>query len=318
MTMGSSGSIVDVPGVKVAHHTNEDEGTGLTVLVFPEGSTGSVEIRGGAPGTRETDLLRPENTVDAIDAILLTGGSAFGLDAAAGVMRWLRERGRGCRVGEAIVPIVPAAVIFDEGAARGNAPGACDAERALETMDCEGAEVGRVGAGTGATVGKILGFERASAAGVGTASLSPRGEFKIGALAVVNALGDVIAEDGSVLAGPTAEGSLSSQQMILNAPQKPRQGENTTLVVVATNARLTKSEALRVAVMAADGLARSISPAHTPFDGDATFVVSTGSETADILTVGTAAAEVVARAIRSCVAPTDGQEFPGDNGVNGA
>ncbi|MFO7941618.1 MAG: P1 family peptidase [Bacillota bacterium] len=304
MTVDLVGSITDVPGVRVAHHTDETKGTGLTVLLFPEGSRGSVEVRGGAPGTRETDLLRPENTVNELDAILLTGGSAFGLDAAAGVMRWLRERGRGYRVAQAIVPIVPAAVIFDEGAARGNAPEAGDAERALEAMDCDGTEVGRVGAGTGATVGKISGFERASAGGVGIASLSPRGEFTIGALAVVNALGDVIAEDGTVLAGPNPEGSLSSRDLILNSPTNPGEGENTTLVVVATDARLAKADALRVAVMAGDGLARSIRPSHTPFDGDATFVVSTGDKDVDLLTLGTAAAEVTARAIRRSV--TDG------------
>ncbi len=299
--MDRAGSITDVAGVAVGHHTDAERGTGLTVIILPEGSTGSVEVRGGAPGTRETDLLRPENTVNRVDALLFAGGSAFGLDAAAGLMEGLREADRGFRVGDTVVPIVPGAVIFDEGAMLGFAPGPAEARRAFENADTGAFRTGRVGAGTGATVGKVLGHGYASPGGLGTASVVVPGGLRVGAMAVVNALGDIIGENGETLAGIGKGADVGSEDLIMRSEGSGIPGASTTLVAVVTDARLTKAEALRVAVMAGDGLARSIRPSHTPFDGDAVFVLSTGDGVADVLRIGTAAALAVERAIRNSV-----------------
>ncbi len=294
-----SGSITDVAGVRVGHFSDPQSGTGLTVAVFPEGSRGSVDVRGGAPGTRETDLLRPENTVERIDALLFSGGSAFGLDAAAGIMQRMSAEGRGFSLAKAVVPIVPAAVIFDEGAARGHAPTADDAIRAYDSATPSRCERGRIGAGTGATVGKVAGWEKASPGGLGNASREIGDGVTVAAMAVVNALGDIVDSDGSILAGLDARGG--SRDAILGGGGNIPSGASTTLVLVVTDAALTKAQALRVAVMAGDGLARSIRPSHTPFDGDAVFVVSAGDFDADVLRVGTAAAWVVEDAIRDAV-----------------
>ncbi len=304
-------TITDIAGFGVGHHTDVEAGTGLTVIVAPEGSTGAADVRGGAPGTRETEMLRPENSVDRVDAILLAGGSAFGLDAAAGVMRWLREQGRGFRIGDAIIPIVPGAVIFDEGARRGLAPDQAAGYRAMQALTYSSCPTGRVGAGTGATVGKTMGFDRAQPGGLGSASVSLPGGVTVAALAVVNALGDVVDAGGRVLAGLTGNALEGTENMILGGQAGGAPMANTTLVVVATDAGLSKAEALRVSIMAGDGLARSIRPVHTPMDGDVVFTVSSGRRRADLLSVGTAAAVAVERAVRDSVCERDASRIDG-------
>ena len=280
--------ITEVEGVLVGHVTDRERASGCTVVLCPEGTVVSGEVRGGAPGTRETDLLRPGMLVEEADAVLLAGGSAFGLAAADGVMRWLEERGRGFETGIARVPIVPAAVMFDLGvgdpAAR---PGADDGYAACEAAGIE-VEEGSVGAGTGATVAKLHGLDRALKGGLGT-DVVTRGGVRVAALAVVNALGEVLDEDGSVLAGarPGPEGA-------------PGPG-NTTLAVVATDARLTRERAHLLAIAAHDGLARAIRPAHTMWDGDAVFTLATGRVEAPQAQLEAMAEEVLARAIRRAV-----------------
>lgn len=266
-----------------------------------------VEVRGSAPGTRETDLLRPGMLVERVHALALCGGSAFGLAAAEGVMRYLRERGVGVLAGPARVPIVPAAVIFDLGQGRADAyPGpeagyaAClEAER---RSDC--AE-GAVGAGTGATVGKLLGPERCSPGGVGTASVRLPSGARVGALAIVNAVGDVVGEDGRVLAGARGEDGRPADAWRLlleeGLPALPPLASCTTLGVLATDARLDKARCRKLAELGQDGLALAIRPVHTMFDGDTVFALSLGSAEADLTSLGVAAVEAMARAIRRAV-----------------
>jgi L-aminopeptidase/D-esterase-like protein len=290
-------TITDVPGVRVGHWSDHQAKTGCTVLLLPpEGAVASVDVRGPAPGTRETDLLRPGRLVERVHAICLCGGSAFGLAAVDGVMRFLRERDVGYQAGPARVPIVPAAVVFDLASGSAEAfPGpeqgyaAClDAERP------SGAELrqGRVGAGTGVTVGKLLGAERSSAGGLGSAGLELPGGVLVAALAVVNAVGDVVGEDGRILAGVGGGRALLEG----SAQEPPPAGSNTTLGVVATNAALDKAHCRTLAELAQDGLARAIRP-RTMYDGDSVFFLSTGAVEADLTTLGAAAAEVLRRAI---------------------
>ena len=273
-----------LPGVLVGHDTDGRRPTGVTVVLLPEGTTGGVAVRGAAPGTRETDLLDPVNTVDAVDAIVLSGGSAFGLDAAGGVMRWLEARGRGVPVGPVRVPIVPAAVIFDlwvgDPVIRPDAASgarACDAA----TSFSEAAQ-GNVGAGAGASVGKLLGPDRAMRGGVGVATLQAHG-LTVSAVVVVNAVGDVVdPRTGEVLAGARlAADSLDvadSVGSMLGAPPGPgSSGANTTVGVVVTDALLTKAQVTRLAQVAHDGLARTIRPVHTSMDGDTIFAAATGT-----------------------------------------
>ncbi len=293
------GYLTDVSGVRLGHYTDSHGQTGLSVLLFPGGATASVDVRGAAPGTRETDLLRPENTVTEIHGLLLTGGSAFGLDAAAGLMRFLRERGEGVQVGNLRVPIVPAAVIFDLFAGSEAVPGAEHAYGAAKSATKGPFSTGRVGAGTGATVGKILGMDHAAPGGVGTQSILLPGGARVGAFAVVNAWGDVISAEGRVLAGVRA--SRSTASMVLEGNPMSFAGGNTTLGVIVTDAALDKSGCLRVAQMAHDGLARSLNPCHTPVDGDVVFTVSTGTKGASVLSLGVAAASALADAIRFSV-----------------
>jgi L-aminopeptidase/D-esterase-like protein len=300
-------AITDVAGLAVGHFTHPARATGCSVLLCGQGAVAGVDVRGGAPGTRETDLLRPQNSVDRVHAVLLTGGSAFGLAAADGVMRWLEERGLGFPVGAVRVPIVPAAVIFDlwhgdlslrPDSAAGYA--ACDAASALPPAQ------GSVGAGAGATVGKLFGIERAMAGGIGTASLRVGG-ITVGALMVVNATGDVLdPSDGQVVAGArrsaTSLHSIDSTAALLRGdlPERLRPGGATTIGIVATDAALDKAQCTQLAAMAHDGLARCISPAHTPFDGDTLFALSLGGRAtpaASLALLGTLAAEAGARAI---------------------
>ncbi|HET6561342.1 MAG TPA: P1 family peptidase [Marmoricola sp.] len=295
--------ITDVPGIRVGHWTDSVGLTGCTVVLLPEeGAIASVDVRGAAPGTRETDLLQPGRTVERVHAILLTGGSAFGLAAADGVMTYLAERGVGVETMDARVPIVPAAVLYDLGA------GSADAhpDAAAGHAACVDAEPGSpcgsgpFGAGTGATVGKLLGPEDASAGGIGSASIGLPGGGVVGAVAAVNAVGDVVAEDGTVLAGALPTG-VEDRLLVEGMPARPLPSGNTTLVVVATDVSLTRAQAHRLAVVAHDGLARAIRPVHTSLDGDAVFTVSTGEREEDQVVLETAAVRVVAEAIRRAV-----------------
>ena len=302
----SGSGLTAVPGIKVGHFTLSERPTGCTVVLTEAGAVAGVDVRGAAPGTRETDLLAPVNTVDRVHAIVLSGGSAFGLDTAGGVMRYLEERQIGFDTGVAKVPIVPAAILFDLGVGDARIrPGADCGYRAASAATSGPVLEGSVGAGAGATVGKLAGTGRAMKGGIGSAAIRLPNGLVVAALAAVNAAGDVIdPSTGRVVAGARTEDGhhLADVRQLLRSGTLvgiTRPGENTTLVVVATNAKLTKTEATKVAQMAHDGLARTISPAHTPLDGDTVFAVATGaySGTADVLTVGSLAAEAVADAI---------------------
>lgn len=301
------GSLTDVAGLSVGHATRSDRPTGCTVVLCPQGVVCGVDQRGGAPGTRETDLLKSENTVDRVHAVLLTGGSAFGLDAAGGVMRWLDEHGHGLAVGHARVPIVPAAVLFDlwVGDARIR-PGADDGHAACEAASTAAPAQGRIGAGAGAMVGKLFGIERAMPGGIGTASLKV-GAFTVGALVAVNAIGDVLAADGQVMAGARradGQGLVRASERLFagEGPLRVMAGMATTIGVVATDAQLTKAQANKLATLAHHGLSRAIDPV-TVNDGDTLFALATGTagRSGDLSALGAMAAEAVARAIRNAV-----------------
>ena len=319
-----------VGGIKVGHFTLSERPTGCTAILTEAGATAGVDVRGGAPGTRETDLLQPTNMVPQVHAIVLSGGSAFGLDAASGVMRYLEEKGVGFDVGIAKVPIVPAAVLFDLGVGGKPSvrPSADCGYRAAQAATGGPVAEGNVGAGAGATVGKSAGPGRAMKAGIGTASITTADGLVVAALVAVNAVGDIIdPATGRVVAGVrTVDGKgLADARSIVRAgdfggrrpgaPAPPRPAENTTIGVVATNAVLTKAnttigvvatnavltkaEAQKVAQMAHDGFARAISPTHTPGDGDTIFALATGTRPGDanVFLIGALAAEVMADAI---------------------
>jgi len=305
---GSPGSLCDVRGLRVGHYAHPQAPTGCTVVLCEQGVVAGVDVRGAAPGTRETDLLRPENTVSVIHGLVLTGGSAFGLAAADGVMRWLAERGHGLPVGQVKVPIVPAAVLFDlwlHDAA--TAPDAAAGRAACEAASATQQARGSVGAGRGATVGKLLGVSRSMKGGLGMASLRIGG-VTLAAMVAVNAVGDVVdPRSGAVLAGSRgADGRpRSSVQALLDGEPLggALAGTATTLGVIATDARLTKAQANKLAQIAHDGLARTIQPVHTVMDGDVLFAVATGmaEQDGDMALLGAAAAEVVARAVLDAV-----------------
>ena len=292
-------SITDVPGVRAANLTLE--GTGVTVIVLPEGTVASCEVRGGAPAARETALLEPTKLVEHVDAIVLSGGSAFGLATADGAMEVLAAEDRGFRSSAGPVPIVPAAAIFDLVESGGHRPSAADGADATRLALAGGAlEQGRVGAGRGATVGKWRGAADRVAGGLGSAS-ARLGRFTVGAVAVVNAVGDVIAADGSMLAGSSAPAEVGA------FPEPPLgPGESTTLVVVATDAPLSKVGCRLVAESAHVGLARALRPVATRFDGDIAFAVSVGGpgteEPAHLDRLRLLCVEVVAAAVRASVA----------------
>ena len=303
-----SGSLTDVAGLSVGHWTDAQAATGCTVVLCDgDGAVAGVDVRGSAPGTRETDLLDPVNAVQRVHAVLIGGGSAFGLDAASGVMRWLEAHGRGVEVGPLRVPIVPAAVLFDLPVGRPDVrPDAAAGEAACEAASTEPVPQGCVGAGTGATVGKLFGFERATKSGLGSASVGLPGGVSVGAVVAVNAAGDVIdPASGAVIAGPRLpEGGFArSSEWLRERPAEIGIGGSTTLAVVATDAELTKVEATKVARMAHDGLARAIDPVHTMLDGDTVFALATGAAgtAADVTAVGAAAATVLARAVLAAV-----------------
>jgi L-aminopeptidase/D-esterase-like protein len=301
----SADSITRVAGIEVGQFTDTRRPTGCSVVIARAGAVAGVDVRGAAPGTRETDLLHPSNLVDRAHAILLAGGSAWGLDAAAGVMRWLEEQGIGLDVHFGLVPIVPAAVLFDlpVGDARIR-PDAQAGYLACQAASREPPAQGNVGAGAGALVGKLFGLARAMRGGIGSASVTLDG-VTVGALVACNALGDVIdPETAQVIAGArTTDGKalLNIRRAILagELPQPLLAGTNTTIGVIATDAILTKAQAHRLAQVAHDGLARSINPVHTLSDGDALFTLGTGQsgKTAGMMVLGTLAAEVTARAV---------------------
>ena len=317
--MNPAGSITDVAGLSVGHFTDTRRPTGCTVILTPEGAVAGVDVRGAAPGTRETELLSPLNAVEQVHAIVLAGGSAFGLDAAGGVMRWLDERGFGIEVGPIRVPIVPAAILFDLWVGDASIrPDAASGYAACKAASTEPVAEGNVGAGTGATVGKLFGIERAMRGGIGTASVTVGG-ITVGALVAVNAIGDVIDPGtGQVVAGArTADGSqrLGTMRALLRgdmpAPLQP--GMATTLGVVATDAVLTKAQANKMAQMAHDGLARSINPVHTMTDGDTVFALATGrsGRSASLTLIGALGAEVMAAAVLRAVRAATRLSGPG-------
>jgi L-aminopeptidase/D-esterase-like protein len=314
----AQGAIVDVPGLQVGHFTLSQRLTGCTVVLAPHGAVGAVDVRGAAPGTRETDLLDPANLVDQVHAVVLSGGSAFGLDAATGVVRWLDEQGIGFETGHGRVPIVPAAVLFDLPVVRPGddpraRPGAEAGYAACQAASTAPPAAGNVGAGAGACVGKLFGLERCMKGGIGNASVRV-GPWVVGALVACNAVGDVIdPATGQVLAGArTADGlSLLDTQRALLAGERanrPLPGTNTTIGVVATNANLTKAQAKRLAMSAHDGLARSIRPAHTLLDGDTLFAMATGTETGsvDLMLLTVMAAEATALATVNAIEHAQG------------
>jgi len=304
MKVGAKG-LTDVSGIKVGHFTLTERPTGCTVILTgAAGATAAVDVRGAAPATRETDLLSPVNTVQIAHAIVLSGGSAFGLDAASGVMRYLEENRIGFAFGQAHVPIVPAAALFDLTVGDGRIrPNADCGYQAARRASIDAVQEGNVGAGAGATVGKTAGTSRAMKAGIGTASVTMADGLVVAALVAVNSLGDIINPDnGRVVAGVrNSDGKTltDARTLVRSGAVKFRAGENSTLAVVATNAVLSKTEAKRVAEMAHDGFARAIDPVHTPVDGDVVFTLATGSKTgpADAGLIGILAAEVTARAI---------------------
>ncbi len=300
-------SICDVPGIRVGHAQDLKAKTGCTVVLCEEGAVAGVDLRGSAPGTRETELLRPGFLVQRVQAVVLAGGSAFGLDAAGGVQKYLVEHDKGYDARGIRVPIVPAAVIFD--LATGDPSVKPDKkmgyEACLNASDRENRR-GAVGVGIGATVGKILGMDFAMNSGVGMASQTLSGEVVVAALAVVNALGDVVdPATGQIVAGarnPLGEGFLDTVLFMKRQSfESPLPVENTTLVVVATNAKFSKEEINKVAQMAQNGIGRTIRPAHTMYDGDLVFALSYGEKVSDVNLVGEVAAEVAAQAILDAV-----------------
>jgi L-aminopeptidase/D-esterase-like protein len=298
-------ALTDVPGLKVGHWTNLEAATGCTVILCPEGAVAGVDVRGGAPGTRETDLLNPACMVEKVHAICLAGGSAYGLAAADGVMRWLEEHGYGFDVRVARVPIVPTAVIFDLALGRADVrPDAAAGYAACDAASAGPIAEGCVGAGAGATVGKVLGYHYGMKGGLGTASLHLNDGVVIAALAVVNAAGDIVdTKTNQIVAGARrADGAGFADIMAtlaggVGASRESWGARNTTLGVVATNVALTKAGVNKLAQMAQTGLARAIRPVHTLIDGDVVFALSLGDKSGDPTVIGALAADLLSEAI---------------------
>lgn len=306
-----SGYITDVSGIKVGHWDSNEGMTGCTVVICEEGATCGVDVRGSAPGTRETDLLKPEKLVDKVHAIVLSGGSAFGLDAASGVMKYLEENDIGFDVGVTRVPIVCGAVIFDLNIGDYRIrPDFNAGYIACKHASADENRQGNIGCGMGATVGKILGPDNAMKSGLGSASMRI-GELWVGAIVAVNSFGDVYDyKTNKLLAGAIDK---KNKKLVNSYELMKEKGKtagfpmrNTTIGVVATNAILTKAEANKVAQLAQNGLARSINPVHTMFDGDTVFAMSTGKINSDINFVGTLSSEVMSMAITNAVLSADG------------
>jgi L-aminopeptidase/D-esterase-like protein len=322
-----SRGLTEVQGLKVGHHTLGERPTGCTVvLVEGEGAVGGVSQRGGAPGTSETDLLDPLNTVDKVNAVVLSGGSAYGLDARQGVVRYLEERGIGYKTSAGVVPIVPAAILFDLGFG-GNSkirPTADCGYKAAAAASTEAVVEGNVGAGAGATVGKMGGVvehpgypggrRMPMKAGIGSAAIRLPSGLVVSAIVAVNAVGDIIdPESGKIIAGArNPDGTLADVRKLLRAGavgrrSSPRAGENTTIGVVATNAKVSKADVNRVALMADDGFARAITPSHTAGDGDTVFALATGrwDGEVNVSVIGALAAEAMAEAVVRAASKAD-------------
>lgn len=303
------GSLTDVEGIRVGHFTSSERPTGCTVILTPDGATAGVDVRGSAPGTRETDLLDPVNMVQEVHAVVLSGGSAFGLESATGVVRYLGERDIGFTTGARNVPIVSAAILYDLGLGDPSIfPDADAGYRACLAATTEPVSEGNVGAGAGATVGKSMGPGRAMKGGLGTASFTTPEGIVVGAIVAVNAVGNIVdPANGRIVAGARNDdgtGFLDTRRLTSFDPGEAGAfAENTTIGLVATNAAFTKTQMTKVAQMAQDALARTIYPAHTPSDGDAVFALSTGAREggANLGGVGALAAEVLARAILRAV-----------------
>ena len=302
-------TLTAVPGIKVGHVTDRQGATGCTVVLCPPKTTGAVDVRGGAPGTRETDLLQAHNRVDEVTAVMLSGGSAFGLATADGVMRWHEERETGYKSGSGVVvPIVPTAILFDLTVGpKGVYPDADYGYQACENAAAAAVTCGSVGAGTGARVGAFLGNARASKGGIGSAALELENGLIIAALVAVNAFGNVIDEHGQILAGLRTEGdrgfapALTALTAMIDSRRTSSERENTVIGVVATNGKLNKAQAHKVAQMSHDGIARAVNPSHTMFDGDTMFALATGEIPAWPTIVGAYAADLVASSIRYAV-----------------
>jgi L-aminopeptidase/D-esterase-like protein len=306
-----------VPGIKVGHFTVAARPTGCTVVLADPAAVAGVDVRGSAPGTRETDLLNPVNLVDRVNAIVLSGGSAFGLDAASGAVRYLDEHGIGYDTAGGKVPIVPAAILFDLAVGDSKVrPTADCGYRAAAAATAGTVEEGNVGAGAGATVGKLAGSARAMKGGIGTASITLPGGLVVAALVAVNAVGTIVdPSNGRAVAGvrrPDGKALADVRQLLRagEARQPLKGGESTTIAVVATNARLTKTEATKIAQMAHDGVARTVVPAHTPYDGDTIFALATGTmeKAPELLVIGALAADAVSDAILRAVRAARGIE----------
>jgi L-aminopeptidase/D-esterase-like protein len=286
-------------GFTVGHWTNEEAGTGCTVVIPPRGNVASVDVRGNSPGSRELESLHTDRRLNEIHAIVLAGGSAFGLAAAHGVVEWLEERGIGFETPIATIPIVPAAVVFDLGAMRSDVrPGPAEGRAACESAREDDVAVGRVGAGTGATVGKWAGREFLAPGGLGIGEAEESGA-RVAALAVVNPIGDVLAADGTVLAGTSAP----NPRMVLPGPE-PSGPTNTVLVVVAVEAALDKRDVAFLAARGSDGVTSTVRPAHTRYDGDVTFAIAApaaGTAPANVDLLGYLATQAVTNAVRNAV-----------------
>ncbi len=308
-------SITDVPGFRVGHAQNLKGATGCTVILCPPGTIGGLDVRGSAAGTRQTDCLQSFHFVDEVHAVLLAGGSAFGLDAAGGVMQFLEEKEVGYQTSAAKVPIVPTAIIYDLGLGESRIrPDKEMGYQACLNSHGELLEEGSVGVGTGASVGKLLGISFATKGGVGTRSIALPNGILVGGLVVVNAFGDVVdPQNGKILAGARDPKNphrfVDSAAMIKGGTAWPRQNakfQNTSLGVVATNVKLSKRQAIKVAQMAQVGFARTISPVHSTVDGDLIIALSTGNLTADVNTVGVLAEEAVASSVIRAIQKADG------------
>lgn len=306
------GFLTDVGNIKVGHAQNNDAGTGCSVIIPDEGNTGAVEVRGSAPGTRETDLLSPTNQVSSLNAVVLAGGSAFGLEAASGVMKALEEEKKGLDVGVGVVPIVSSAVLFDlaykDSSTR---PDEAMGREALAKATYDNKDMGLIGAGSGATVGKAFGMDFAQKSGLGQASLR-LGELVVSAMVAVNAFGDIFDDErNEQIAGPRVDSKMVKTMDNIEKIAKnfaDLEGKNTTIGIVATNATFDKTGLTKITQMTHDGYARAINPVHTMFDGDTIFAVSTNKVEADITLVGAIGAKVMARAIANAIYSSQSQE----------
>lgn len=305
-----NGTLTDVKGIRVGQITDLEGATGCTVILCPPATVGGVDVRGGAPGTRETDLLNPMNHVEQINAVFLAGGSAYGLAVADGIMRYLEETGEGYKATSGyIVPIVAGAILFDLPIGiPGRRPTAQMGYEACQAATTEAVAQGTVGAGTGARCGGFLGNEFATKGGIGSASIDLGDGLIVAAIVAVNSVGDIIDEQGNIMAGLRTPphgnqfmGTLNALKQMARQTEPPPNRDNTVIAAIATNARLSKAHVNKVAQMAHDGIARAINPAHTMFDGDTVFALATGEIAANPTVIGAYSAHVLTQAIRNAI-----------------